>query len=113
MLFRSERTAVLRLLFHPATSLPAEVLNDEIPSKGLLSGKTFTALEFTDVPRDTPLVAGQDVITASQPGILPPGLLIGQVMTVKDEAHEPFQQARVEAAFDPDRLYAVSLLIPR
>jgi len=106
-----EGTAVLQLLFHPSTSLPAEVLLEDTSSKGLLRGKSFTAVQLTNVPRDIPLRVGQDVVATNQQGIMPPGLLIGQIATVNDEPHEPFQQARVRVPYDSDQLYAVAVLV--
>lgn len=107
-----ETTAVLQLVFHPATSLPAEVVTETGSSRGLLQGKAFTSLLLTSVPRDRPLALGQQVVTVYHHGIVPGGLLVGKIAAVTNEPHEPFQLARVEAHFDPDELYAVAVLEP-
>lgn len=107
-----ESTAVLQLLFHPATSLPAEVLAEQGSGRGLLQGKAYTSLFLSSVPRDQRLSAGQEVVTVYQEPLVPHGLLIGKVTTVTNEPHEPFQQAQVETLFDPDELWAVAILVP-
>lgn len=107
-----EETAILQLLYHPATSLPAEVDN-AAGSRGLLQGKAFTALLLSSVPRDKALRVGDTVVTVHRRPDVPGGLLIGRVSEVTDEPHEPFLQARVEALFDPDALYAVAVLVPK
>jgi rod shape-determining protein MreC len=108
-----EYTATLQLLSHPATNFPAELLADDATSRGLVRGKAFTTIELASVPRDIPLSVGQTVVSASQPGRVPAGLLIGQITSFEDELHEPFQQARIAVPYDPERLFAVSVLIPR
>lgn len=107
-----ESTAVLQLLYHPSTSLPAEVLSETGSSRGLLQGKAYTSLVMLSVPRDRTLAAGQEVVTVYQHPLVPPGLLIGKIGAVTNEPHEPFQQAYVEALFDPDELWAVAILLP-
>ncbi|MBI4022288.1 MAG: rod shape-determining protein MreC [Candidatus Andersenbacteria bacterium] len=107
-----EFTAVLQLIFHPATSIPAEVVTETGSSRGLLQGKAFTSLQLSNVPGDSPLAQDQEVVTVDQQSAVPGGLLIGKIASVTNEPHEPWQQARVEAHFDPDALYAVAVLVP-
>lgn len=108
-----DTTAVLQLLFHPATNLPAEVLSEGGSSRGLLQGKAYTSLVLSSVPRDRPLSPGQDVVTTSQEPLVPQGLLVGKITAVENEPHEPYQRATVEAPWDPDDLWAVAVLVPR
>lgn len=107
-----ERTAVLQLLFHPATSFPADVIHDDELHRGLVSGKTFTAVEIRSIPRDAPLQAGQRVVTAGQADVVPAGLLVGETGEIRDELHEPFRQSRLALPYDPSRLRAVVVLVP-
>lgn len=106
-------TAILQLLLHPQTSLPVELLAGEAMHRGLLRGKSFTAVEVTNIPRDIVLAPGQEVVTVNHQGLVPGGLLVGRIDVFEDEPHAPFQQARLKLPYDPSRLYAVSLLAPR
>lgn len=105
-----ENASVLRLLFHPETSLPGDIMVHENLYRGLIRGKAFTAVELTSVPRDAPIEVGQDVVTASQDGQVPFGLVVGKIKEVADEPHDPFRAGRLEVPYDADRLRAVTVL---
>jgi cell shape-determining protein MreC len=106
-------TAILQLLFHPATSLPVEVSAGGNLHRGLLRGRAYTAVEVINIPRDVHLAQEQEVVSVSHEGRVPGGLLVGRIAQFEDEAHEPFQQARLSLPYDAGRLYAVALLVPR
>ena len=105
-----EATAVLQLLNHPNTSLPAEVVGSEDTARGLVKGVSFTDVELVTVPRDVVLRNGQNVVSLVQ-DIVPGGLLIGTIHEVQDEETEPYQRARITVPYDADRLYAVAILV--
>lgn len=106
-----EHTAIVQLLFHPDTSLPAEVLADGLTGRGLVQGKTYTGIELVNIPRDVKLASGQSVVTVPQNEVVPPGLLVGTVELMEDEPHEPYQRARLGVPYDPDRILAVQILV--
>jgi len=107
----SEATAVMQLLTHPNSSLPAEILVGEKSGRGLVRGKSFTAVEMITIPRDVDVSVNQEVVTVAQPGLIPHGLSIGQVQARQDEEYEPYQRARLKVSYDPAELSAVSFLV--
>lgn len=106
-----EHTAVVQLLFHPNTSLPAEVLAGDLAGRGLARGKTYTGIELTNIPRDVTLEPGQAVVAVQKNEMVPAGLLIGTVQTTEDEVHEPYRRARLSVPYDADRIFAVTILV--
>jgi cell shape-determining protein MreC len=106
----SDHTAVCRLLWHPATSLPAEVVEAEF-ARGLLTGHLHTSLMLSTIPRDATVAVGQSVVTAAQ-DLTPAGLVIGQVERVYQEENEAYQHARLKLPYDPAEVRAVSVIVP-
>ncbi len=105
----SEHSAVCQLLFNPATSLPAEVLETE-HARGLLTGNLYTSLVLSTIPRDAALQEGQAVVTVAQ-DITPPALVIGTIAKIYNEENEAYQQARLQVPYDIDSLRAVTILV--
>ena len=104
-----EHTAVCRLLFHPETSLPAEIPEAEF-ARGLLTGHLYTSLLLTTIPRDAHIREGQPVVTVGQE-LTPPALLVGIVERVYSAENEAYQQARLKVPFAPDALRAVTIIV--
>lgn len=107
-----EHTAVVQLLFHPNTSLPAEVLaGEDLSGRGLARGKTYTGIELTNIPRDVTLEPGQTVVAVQKDDMIPAGLLLGTIQTTEDELHEPYRRARLSVPYDADRIFTVTILV--
>ena len=106
-----EETAVLQLLFSPQSTFPAEVIADEDSGKGLVQGRSYTSVEMITIPRDVEVKTGQQVVTATQEGLVPYGLVVGQIGETKDEQYEPYQRARLNLPYDTSELRAVTVLI--
>lgn len=106
-----EHTAVVQLLYHPSTSLPAEVLADDLVGRGLARGKAYTSLELVSIPRDVELKEGLPVVTVQQGEVVPAGLIVGNIETTQDELHEPYRRARLSVPYDTDRIFAVAILV--
>jgi len=106
----NEHTAICRLLWDPATSLPAEVVEAE-SARGLLTGHLYTSLMLNTIPRDAGIQTGQSVVTSAQ-DVVPAGLVIGQVERVYKEENEAYQHARLKLSYDPAVLRAVTIIVP-
>ena len=109
----NNNTSLLRLLYHPETSIKAEVLSGETTSQGLVLGKTFTGIEMVEIPRDAELAEGQEVVTMSQPGLVPYGLVIGKIELIKSDERDPYQQAQLSTLYDVGKIVAVNILTPK
>ncbi len=107
----NETTAILQLLTHPGTSFPGEVITPDGTARGIVRGKSYTSVEISTLPQDTSISPGQEIVTVSQEGIVPPGLFVGRIEKTQTETHEPYQKARIFTPFDQRDLRAVSFLI--
>lgn len=107
----NETSAILQLTTHPATTFPGKITADEKSTQGIINGHSYTSIEMTTVPRDIALVPDLAVTTVAQDKIVPGGLLIGTIDTIKTEAHDPYQQARLSLPYDKIDLKAVSFLV--
>lgn len=105
----NEQAAVLRLLFDPETSIPAEVAGAP-HARGLLIGNLYTSLLLTTVPRDAQINEGQVVVTVAQ-DITPAALVIGEIEKIYQAENEAYQQARIRVKYDVDDLRAVTVLV--
>jgi len=106
----SEHTALVRLLYHPAVSIPVSVQAGDVSGEGLAHGVAHTSVEVTTIPQDVPAAAGHTVVTVGDAPLLPPGLVVGRIAHIQHETHEPYQRARLTLPFDPSTLRAVLVL---
>lgn len=106
-----DAVSVLRLLTHPESDLPAEILLGEDVGRGLVRGKSFTGVDMVTIPRDVDISVGQKVVTVNQNELFPQGLLIGSISAVENEEHEPYQWARLALPYNADELVAVTVLV--
>lgn len=111
----SARSSVVTLLTNPHNTLPVEVAGDDpqdTPARGLAQGSHFTSILLSTVPRDKELVSGMHVVTASQEGVVPHGLLVGNVGSVVSAERDAYQSAVIDVPYDSESLEAVTILVP-
>lgn len=109
----SERSATMELLFAPTTSLTAEVVPEDPdlpPVKGLLTGRHYTSLLLSTIPRDVKITSGQAVVTSGDEKV-PAGLFIGKLSEVVNKENEPYQTAQVLTSYVPSAIEAVTILV--
>lgn len=86
-----EYSSVVRMLFHPETNLPGEVMTGEKVAKGLINGDSFTGVKITRIPRDIEIEAGQAVVSSEVTDLIPGGIYIGKIDRVANDKHDPYQ----------------------
>jgi rod shape-determining protein MreC len=79
-------------------------------STGVAEGNGAALLALKYLPRDTPIAAGEDVITSGLGGVFPAGYLIGTVRDVISGEGGFYQTAMVTPAVDVARLEYVIVL---
>lgn len=78
---------------------------------GVVTGQQFgQGLVMQLIPQETFVERGNRVVTAGLGDAYPPGLLIGYVQTVYEDANAIFQQADILPAVDFDRLEVVMVI---
>lgn len=109
----SAHSSVMRLLFHPSTNVPVEIMGADLasgPIQGLAQGRRFTSVVLTTVPRDRKLTRGNPIVTAAQDSQLPYGLVIGSVGRIRSTEHDAYQETTIDLPYDPGALEAVTIL---
>lgn len=96
------RTAKVRLLTDPESSVAA--LLQTTRGTGLLVGQSDGSLQMEYIPQEEEVRVGDIVLTSGLGGLMPKGLVIGQVISVQREEYETFQTATVRPAVDFTRL---------
>ena len=105
-----EYSAVIRLVFHPETSLAGEVLLDEDVAKGLISGDSFTGVKITKIPRDIKIAEDGEVVTSEVTDVIPGGIMIGRISRIANEQYEPYQQGKLTVPYRSSELRAAVIL---
>ncbi len=77
---------------------------------GLVVGQPDGSLRMQYIPQETNVITDDFVLTSGLGGLLPKGLLIGQVVEVRKMDYELFQEATVRPALDLSRLELVLVI---
>jgi rod shape-determining protein MreC len=96
------RTAKVQLLSDPESSVAA--LLQTTRATGLVVGQPDGSLQMRYVPQEEDVATGDIVLTSGLGGLMPKGLVIGQVTEVQQREYETFQTATVRPAVDFTRL---------
>lgn len=96
------RTAKVQLLTDPDSAVAA--LLQTTRGTGLVVGQPDGTLEMEYIPQEEAVSVGDIVLTSGLGGLMPKGLVIGQVTEVDQKEYETFQTATVRPAVDLSRL---------
>jgi len=96
------RTAKVQLLSDPESSVAA--LLQTTRATGLVVGQPDGSLQMRYIPQEEEVATGDIVLTSGLGGLMPKGLVIGQVTEVQQREYETFQTATVRPAVDFTRL---------
>ncbi|MEF8847372.1 MAG: rod shape-determining protein MreC [Candidatus Paceibacterota bacterium] len=90
----NSNTSRVRFIFHPESSFSANLKDKEM--EGEVKGQGDFKIKFDFIPADEKIGKGQVVVTNALGEIYPPGLLIGEIESVKQRDVKPFQVAQVD-----------------
>jgi rod shape-determining protein MreC len=96
------RTAKVRLLTDPESAVAA--LLQTTRASGLIVGQPDGSLQMKYIPQDEEVSVGDIALTSGLGGLVPKGLVIGQVTEVQQKEYETFQTATVRPAVDFSRV---------
>jgi rod shape-determining protein MreC len=102
------RTAKVRLITDPDSAVAA--LLQTTRGTGLVAGQPDGTLQMQYIPQEEDVSVGDIVLTSGLGGLLPKGLVIGQVTEVQQKVYETFQTATVRPAVDLTR-FELALVI--
>jgi rod shape-determining protein MreC len=98
----SSGTAKVMLVTDPEFKLTAE--DQATAAQGLIAGQLGGGLVLDDIAQTDTVKPGDTVTTSGLGGVVPAGLLIGQVESVNTRSNAVFQLAAVETSLDPSSL---------
>ncbi|MGC9350014.1 MAG: rod shape-determining protein MreC, partial [Anaerolineae bacterium] len=101
----SPQLAYVQLINDPQSRVAAMLQQSRV--SGVLEGTEEGQLVMTDILPDETVTEGETIISSSLGGMLPRGLILGQVEEVTYQESDLFQAARVRPAVDFRRLETV------
>ncbi len=104
----SPRTSKVKLLTDADSAVAALLQTSRV--SGLVVGQPDGSLLMKYIPQEDSVGADEIVLTSGLGGVLPKGLVIGQVTKVEQEDYELFQSATVRPAVDLSRLELVLVI---
>lgn len=104
----SRNLAYVQLINNPQSQIAAMLQESRIT--GMLIGTTEGALTMVDILPDEEVLGGETIITSAAGGLLPRGLILGQVESVTYLESDLFQRAAVRPAIDFRRLETVLVI---
>ena len=102
------RTAKVQLLTDPESAVAA--LLQTTRGTGLVVGRPDGSLQMQYIPQEEEVSVGDIVLTSGLGGLMPKGLVIGQITAVEEKPYGTFQTAAVRPAVDFRRLELVLVL---
>ncbi len=104
----SPNLAYIQLINDPQSQIAAMLQESRIT--GMLVGTTEGGLSMIDILPDEEVFGGETVITSAAGGLLPRGLILGQVESVSYLESDLFQRAVIRPAIDFRRLEIVLVI---
>ncbi len=103
------RTAKVQLLTDRESSVAA-ILQDSRVTGLIVGEQSLNLLRMAYIPQDKEIQVGDRVLTSGLGGLLPKGLVIGQVVEVEKMDYELFQEAAVRPALDLSQVEMVLVI---
>jgi rod shape-determining protein MreC len=101
-------TSKVFLITNPTQAVPAST--QESRASGLVKGELGYGLVLEDIPKETSLSIGENVITSGLGGDFPKGFLIGQIEKVISSPADLFQKASLKPFLDYSKLEIVFVI---
>jgi rod shape-determining protein MreC len=105
------RSSKVLLITDVNSSISGRIQASESRAIGILRGRAEGGLLMQHIPQEETLQTGETVITSDLGGIMPDGLVIGQVVQLRRKDVDVFQEALIEPAADMKRLERLYVLL--
>ena len=98
------------LITDTSSSIGGRVQGSESRVTGIIRGRPEGGLIMQRIPQEENLQTGDTVVTSDLGGVLPEGLVIGQIVQIRRKDVEVFQEAVIEPSSDMKALERLYLL---
>jgi rod shape-determining protein MreC len=102
------RWAKVQLLIDPGSRINGIVQGSR--AAGLIAGQPDGSLSIEQIPQSEQINVGDNVVTSGRGGLLPKGLIVGQVAAVEQRDIDLYQRATLRPAVDFRRLEMVLVI---
>ncbi len=92
------------------SSISGRVQGAESRATGIIRGRAEGGLLMQHIPQEETLQTGETVITSDLGGVMPEGLVVGQIIQVRRKDVDVFQEALIEPSSDMKRLERLYVL---
>jgi len=103
--------AKICLSITPGCEFASSIQNSD-RTQGLVDGNLGFTVKMSYIPQLEKIETGNIVITSGLGGRIPRGLVVGQIISVRSESNEVWQEAIIEPPLDFNNLTVVSAVIP-
>jgi rod shape-determining protein MreC len=93
------------------SSISGRIQTSESRVTGIIRGRPEGGLLMQHIPQEETLQTGETVVTSDLGGIVPEGLVVGQVVQVRRKDVDVFQEAIIEPAADMKQLERLYILM--
>lgn len=106
-------TARVQLILDPRSSVGALVQRAESRVAGIVEGNSSdkTLARMVNIPRDSDIVEGDQIITSGFGGIYPKGIVVGSVETIANDSGGLLKYAMLRPAVDFQKLEEVAVIV--
>lgn len=101
--------ARVQLITDPTSKVNVQIQPDEVSA--VLFGSVTSNLSLDFIPQDSDVQVGDFLQTSGLGGNFPPGIIIGQISSIRHEPTELFQKASIQSPVDFTRLEIVLIII--
>jgi rod shape-determining protein MreC len=84
----------------------------ESKTNGIAKGELGLTIKMEFIPQTSIIKEGDIIITSGLEEYIPRGLVIGKVISVKNESNELWQTAMIEPISDPDNIVVAAVILP-
>lgn len=99
------------LITDSSSSIGGRIQSSESRVTGIIRGRPEGGLLMQHIPQEETLQTGETVVTSDLGGIMPEGLVIGQVVQIRRKDVDVFQEAVIEPSADMKRLERLYVLL--
>ena len=107
----SSTSSKVLLITDTSSSISGRVQNSESRVTGIIKGRPEGGLVMQRIPNDETLQTGETVVTSDFGGLMPEGLVVGQIIQIRRKDVEVLQEAVIEPSADMKRLERLYVLL--
>jgi rod shape-determining protein MreC len=107
----SASSAKVLLITDTSSSISGRVQTSESRVTGIIKGRPEGGLVMQRIPQEESLQTGETVVTSDFGGLMPEGLVIGQIVQIRRKDVDVLQEAVIEPSADMERLERLYVLL--